>query len=491
MIKISSIIKSPYLIVFLVSICSALPSFMFGNLGFYGDDFNMLDSLKTYGFLDSIKEWQEAYGYFYRPIGIAFLLSVYAVLGDSSLLMYCFSFFTYTLLSILIYRVSYAYFKDINLSIFITIFFSAFPFNAASFLQLSSLYMIFTSVLFLVLLDRLCRLKNTDRFSKYAGISLLWFVVLFSYEQVTGLVLIILCSLFVKSSFNQGDETRNFLVQSLSFIFITLIFMVLFFGSSGNPKVSTLESLNEKSSELIENEGAEGVLAEDTSTYYSSRVEAVLDKIDRTTDFLLQNTAYAINKIFDNNLLGLALYLYLLIPILLILRLNVRGPPKKLSGLSCLIGFVWMSVTLAPFLLYQSVHIPPYVLLLPAIGLSLLMYGIFWLAWPKRFQLISVKVYKIFLCSIFLFFQINQFGIYFGIKEELSYWAEISYRYNNGLDLINIKPKGNNHLFWSEKLYGHRHFFNLTGESVEDFEIIYSQETNSLTMLKKNKLHEL
>ena len=66
--------------------------------------------------------------------------------------------------------------------------------------------------------------------------------------------------------------------------------MILFFASSGNPKVSTLESLNDKSSELIENEGSLLVPEESSSTFYLSRSEAVLDKVDKTTDFLLENT---------------------------------------------------------------------------------------------------------------------------------------------------------------------------------------------------------
>lgn len=484
--KINLFIKNPYVIVFLFSICSAMPSVIFGNLGFYGDDFNMFDSLESFGFLGSIREWQDAYGLFYRPVGITFLLSAYAVLGDSSSWMYSLSFFLYISLSILIYKVSLKYFKDVNLSLFITIFFSAFPLNAAAFLQLSSLYMILTSILFLVLLDRLAELKNNDSFLSYLGIFLIWLLALFSYEQITGLIIIILSIFFIKSNFNDGNETKNFLFQLVAFALVTLIFMALYFSSSGNTKVKTLESLNDQSSGQLVSSDAGMTYAQKSNTFHSSRSEAILDKIDRTSDFLFENTLYATNKILDSGLTALALCFFLVITVYVILSLNVRGPPRKLSGLYSLVGFVWIAVTLAPFFLYKSVHIPPYVLLLPAIGLSLLAYGLFWLLWPTRFVSAPERVFKVYIVFIFLFFHINQYGLYFGIKEELSFWEEISYKYNNKLDLTNIKPRENNHIFWAEKLYGVRHFQNLTGVSFKSYKLVYDEESHFLSVIKKD-----
>ena len=85
---------------------------------------------------------------------------------------------------------------------------------------------------------------------RYSGLGLIWMAILFSYEQITGLILILFFLFFIKTDFNSQEEVRNFVAKFLSLTFVTLLFIFLFFNSSNNPKVTTLEELNEKTSEL-------------------------------------------------------------------------------------------------------------------------------------------------------------------------------------------------------------------------------------------------
>lgn len=322
---------------------------------------------------------------------------------------------------------------------------------------------------------------------RYSGLGLIWMAILFSYEQITGLILILFFLFFIKTDFNSQEEVRNFVAKFLSLTFVTLLFIFLFFNSSNNPKVTTLEELNEKTSELKIDKDIIIESKQETSTFYSSRIGALFDKIDRSVDFLVTNTKYAFSKLFDNLILGLILVLFPLIPVFLVFKNIIRGPPKKMSLNYCFIGSLWLFGSLSPFFLYKSVHIPPYVLLLPSIGLGLLVYGLYWLVWPGRYKLFASHLYKFCFVSLFTFFQINQYGIYFGIKEELSYWEGIAENYINEKDLSSVRPKENTHIFWSEKLYGHRHFLNLTGKSIDSFEVIYNQKTNSVSIIKDTK----
>ena len=479
-------IKNPNTLLFSVSICIVAPTVLFGDLGFYGDDYNMLTSLESLGFLGSISQWQDAYGYFYRPLGITFLLSLYHLFGSFSFLMYVVSFCLYLSLVFMLYKVSRIYLKETNLSIFVAIFVASFPFNASAFLQLPSLYMIFTSLLFLFLLRRLSSIDSLDSLSKYLIAIFLWFALLLSYEQITGLVLIISLALLTKVNFSRKEELWQLVIRTVLFGLTTLIFMTLYFGSNTNPKITTLESLNSISSDISENSSINNSFETESNNFSSSRSEAILDKIERSVYFLVNNLLYSLNKILDQGLLGYILLIFSLIPVICISISKVRAPPNKTSLWCIFIGFLWVLGTLLPFLLYKSVHIPPYVLLLPSIGLALVTYGLFWLLWPQKFQFLASFFYKSLFSLLFLVFQFNQYGLYFGIKEELSFWEEISYKYNNNLNLTNINPKENNHIFWAEKLYGLRHFHNLTGDSFRSYKLVYDEESYTLSVIKKD-----
>ena len=69
-------------LIFLSILMTSLPLILFGVPGFYGDDFNMLESLEIGdGIIGSVQLWISEYGLVYRPFGALFLNSVYGFFG--------------------------------------------------------------------------------------------------------------------------------------------------------------------------------------------------------------------------------------------------------------------------------------------------------------------------------------------------------------------------------------------------------------------------
>ena len=76
-------------------------------------------------------------------------------------------------------------------------------------------------------------------------------------------------------------------------------------------------------------------------------------------------------------------------------------------------------------------------------------------------------------------FQIQQYGYYFGLKEELAYWNMIADEFNqkiketdqNGKIQIKTIDRSNKHIFWIEKSIGLRHFSNLIEHNQVDYMI--------------------
>jgi len=446
------------------------PFFLFGNLGFYGDDFNMLLGLQDEGYLGSLKTWSEEYGKLYRPIGISLLTAIYLLFGDSSLFMYSFSFLLYVVLALFIFITSREIFKSNTFSFFLTILFVSFPLNATAFLQLSSMYMIFTILAFLYLIKKLHKQDIRSYSHKFYILVFIWTLLLLSYEQVTGLILLIYMILFYQAKSSHHIDFKNLFVKSIIFTTVTLMFMVVYFIQDGNPKMITVETLNQASVNFIEStEHSEQEMI--SSTLHDSRLSSLIDKIDRTFIFLKANTTYSFIKIAETGLVGYVLLTLLIFPIIFITKFKIQIPTIDECCLFILVGMSWILATLAPFALYSSLHIPPYVLLIPSIGCFIFLFGIYWLVIPAKYHDFGSNTFKIGMCISLLFFQINQFGVYAGIKEELSYWERVSTQINLYGRAEKILERDNLHLFWAEKLYGHRHFRNLTKKDIYDFHI--------------------
>ena len=89
--------KQKLALIFLSILMTSLPLILFGVPGFYGDDFNMLESLEIGdGIIGSVQLWISEYGLVYRPFGALFLNSVYGFFGHSESLIYGISLLIYS-----------------------------------------------------------------------------------------------------------------------------------------------------------------------------------------------------------------------------------------------------------------------------------------------------------------------------------------------------------------------------------------------------------
>lgn len=472
-------------LIFLSILMTSLPLILFGVPGFYGDDFNMLGSLEIGdGIIGSVQLWISEYGLVYRPFGALFLNSVYGFFGHSESLIYGISLLIYSFFILVVFKSAKVFTNDNALALFVTLSFSSFPFNPTAFLQISSIYMMFTGLSSLLLMLVIYRKQRSLRLKELTLIAIIWIMLLLSYEQITGLVAVMFYLIFTENKRKGVFQSFKISILSNSLIIIaTLVFMIFFFLSSNNPKVKTISDLNQITQEKIMNEDLvnqiDKVDQEKTNTFSASRLDALISKFERSSSFLYENFSYSLENILENEIKGFLLLISISLTIFLIFLYPIRGPSREFALKQVTFGLIWAVSTLSPFFLYKSVHIPPYVLLIPSIGLVYFLYGIFWLLPFPRKGNIPAYLFKTFFALLFLSFQIQQYGYYFGLKEELAYWNMIADEFNqkiketdqNGKIQIKTIDRSNKHIFWIEKSIGLRHFSNLIEHNQVDYMI--------------------
>ena len=487
-------LQSKYLLLFFLILLFALPIFLFGDPGFYADDYNMLRGLEKFGGVwGNYQIWSEEYGILYRPLGILILGFAYSLLGSESLYMYILSFVLYSFWILFLYKIILENTKNRNLAFFAAAFFASFPFCATAFLQLSSIYGMLAGFIALSLIGYVARKGTSDSITTYITICLIWLCLLVTYEQITGLISIIILIVLLRNLATR-DRWFSKTIKDISGIsLITLTFIGLFFISDTNPKVNVLKDSNNDSARIqaieIQDKRAqeknkidliEELEINPSNTYSANRIEAVASKVYRTSNFLIQNFSYSINKTIAS-WKGYILIFFMGIFSVLIISQKIIPPNRNHSLLYFFFGLVWFSSTLAPFFLYTSVHIPPYALLIPSAGLGPMVYGGYWLVAPRRFIKISKVLFKVFSLMLIISMQLQQYGLYFGLKEELSFWAQVSNAYleneeklfKGEIIQLEIPKKRNNHIFWYEKFIGHRHFSDIAGISYNKISLDY------------------
>ena len=487
-------------LIFSSMLMAFLPLILFGVPGFYGDDFNMLGSLEIgNGIIGSVQIWISEYGLVYRPVGIFFLNSVYAFFGHSENLIYGISLLIYSLFILIVFKSAKIFTNDNSLALFVTLFFSSFPFNATAFLQISSLYMMFTGLSCLLLMILIHLKYRKFRLKGLTLIALIWAMLLLSYEQITGLVAVIFYLTFIENKSKGTFQSFKTSVLSNSLIIIfTFCFMLFFFLSSSNPKVKTVKDLNQITQEKILNE--ETISKEfnidqaRANTFSESRLDALISKFERSSSFLYNNFSYSLENLVKNKITGSILLFFLFMHTFLILLCPIRAPSREFAAKQLIFGFIWVASTLLPFFLYKSVHIPPYVLLIPSIGLAYFIYGMFWLLPFPRQRNISKYLFKAFLALLVMNFQIQQYGYYFGLKEELSFWGDVAGQYSELEKLnehssslrISLDKKNNQHIFWIEKLVGVRFFYDSINSNNNDVAVVFDKESDGIILRKMN-----
>tara|TARA_B100000963_G_C22626679_1_gene672728 strand:+ start:875 stop:2332 length:1458 start_codon:yes stop_codon:yes gene_type:complete len=450
------------------------PFIWFGIIGFYGDDFNQIQGIEEFGFLGNISQWVNSYGIFYRPLGYFFLTSIYFFLGSSEALIYFFNLLLFFLACYFTFLLSYKLFSNKFLSVFVTLFFGFFPFNASAYLQISSSYMIicysFVAFFFLKLMSYL---NEKNKKYKLFLLNSLWFLILLIYEQATGLILLILINIFYVNFLKNGNNwIKKSCLQSSGFIFVTMLFVFLYFGLPGNPKVETLIELNNQEVETISSE----ISSEEIVESESSRFTSLALKIFNSFSLFYMNFPY----VFEN--LGIYISISLILMTLLMSYLipnKICVPNKNKLFKIFIMGFLWTILTMAPFFLYKSFYMPPYVFVFPSFGLGLSIFSIFFLLVKSTSDFLNNLSFKILIFSFSLFFIVQNYGIYLGTKEEIIFWKKLSkdiknssiHKENSLIIDRNISFK-NNHIFWLEELYGIRYFRHSVGERLDQINIV-------------------
>ena len=471
--KINSFFSSFWILYIFLGL--VFPFIWFGIIGFYGDDFNQILGIEEFGFLGNISQWIYSYGIFYRPLGYFILTSIYFFLGWSEVLIYIFSLFLFFLSCYFTFLLSYKFFSNKFLSVFVTLFFGFFPFNASAYLQISSSYMIicysFVAFFFLKLMSYL---NEENKKYKLFLLNTSWLLILLIYEQATGLILIILTNIFYLNFLkNKNIWFKKSCIQSFGFVFITIAFVFLYFGSPGNPKVETLIELNNQEIETI----SSTISSEEIIQNESNRLTSLALKIVNSFSLFYMNFPY----VFEN--LGTNIFIFLIFTTFLMSYLipdKIFVPNKKELLKIFFIGLIWTTSTMAPFFLYDSFYMPPYVFLFPSFGIGLLFFSIFFLLFKSTNDFLNNLSYKIIVFSFTLFFVVQNYGIYLGTKEEINFWKKLSNDIKNSKILYNKKSLiidknisfNNNHIFWLEELYGIRYFKHSLGEKLDQINII-------------------
>jgi hypothetical protein len=456
----------------------ALPFFVFGSPGFYGDDLDLLSSIETKGFWKHIFNWTDNFGLVYRPIGYFLGMLPYAIFGRNEYLLYCLSLFFYLgLIGVIFYQL-----KNTTKSIFFSCFgaciFGLFPTNPTAFLQLPSMVMSISAILIILTLGYIVNNVFTLTNKSLIVLALLWFTQLLVYEQVTGLVSVIIVTIIlVNLNLNTKLLIKKILFSSTVLGLTTLIFILMYFFSSSNPKVVSLKKTNIldcsyiESAKKIDTETlpasslAKGVVQ--TKCDYN-KYSGFLLQVSKTIIYLSVNIFYFFEEIKKYNSTRMFfLIIILFIGIILSIYIPIVPMTNNISKLLVLIGILWVTSTIAPFLVYKSFHMPPYNLMFPSIGVSLIITGLVNFLYASKINKITTFAVKSTFISILITFSVSQYGYYLGLKEELGYWESLFKTINpvlsnigtdETLQISEIPGKNNNHIFWLTKATGLRHF---------------------------------
>jgi hypothetical protein len=486
-VKYRAFFSNPYMWLFLSWLIILMPLILFGSPGFYNDDFHSYQSLNALGLSGSIQNWLSEYGSAYRPIGIVISYLYYSLLPQNSFLLYLSYQLIYLLVSFVLFRQIYFLTKDVGAGVFISLFFLFFPFNATAFWQIPSIYMVVAILFAIIVIVNITTLSSSDLKFRYFLYLIFWGLLLFTYEQILGLASV-LAALVMFKNFNKGASKIIFPITAVSIV--SIIFLVAYVSSDGNPKLVSLKAINtsdtithdlsanssttkpDKFTELVKAENIKSKVI--VKTDRMAKIRHFSNRIESSVNFLISSVDYSLNKLISFGYIG-----YFITAVIILFGVLTFFIPTSFlvsTGLNpvfyIIIGFLWISSTLAPFFLYDKVHIPPYTLMLPSIGLGIFLYGL--LQYMARIFPNSIFNFttKSLLILVATLFPLIQYGYYFGLKEEINFWDDVALKvyqkdteFNENLIIVNNLPvKENSHIFWLEKAVGLRYISHLIGE---------------------------
>jgi hypothetical protein len=505
--KLGKLSINPYIWIFFTGLIILMPLFLFGSLTFYGDDLNSYKSINSLGFSGSIQNWLNEYGAVYRPIGISIFYSYYAILPENSFLLYLLYQLIYIFTSFILFRQVYFLTKDFLASIFIALFFLFFPFNSVAYWQISSLYMVIAILASFFVIKNIAILSGSESRLKLIFYLMIWLLLLLTYEQVLGLAAALGVIIFL---INYNKSTYKTLCKTIFSLIalsvVSTLFLVTYFLSEGNPKVVTLKSINmsdsitqelnnppiikhSKSRAVVNNKNTQ--LKEVVEAANLMKIEYFFNRLKGGVNFLALNVNYSLHKLISLGYLG-----YFVMMVIIFLGALVLFIPQSFiisTSISpfayIVVGFLWALGTLAPFFLYDKVHIPPYTLMLPSIGLGIFLYGLLRSVAHIFSKSIFNIISKSLLISIVTIFPLIQYGYYFGLKEELQFWDNVADEINQknikiNQDLIiisNIVKRDNSHIFWLEKAIGMRYVSDKIERKIRITKVLHKDDILKLT----------
>lgn len=498
-----NILQYPIVLFLFLILVLYFPILLFGGPGYYGDDINFIQSIHQKGALNGIHNWLSNYGIFYRPLGVTFLYFLYAFLGFSEAMIYLACYTIYFSFVFFLFKSLSVITKNFSFTIFVVFFSALFPLGSTVFLQISSAYQALTACLVVLLLCSFYLHRHKLNNKKLVFFSLAWFLLLLTYEQITGLILIFfIIAALTHWPLKKISEKKKYLKVVLSFSISTLFFTAIYVSSAGNPKLITLKNLNNQTVNTLKDSASsssqnslESHVVEPKTIKQSSRSMAFIKKIAKVFSFFSTNTIYSLNALVSFGLSGYIVIAFIIFFGVLTLFIPLSVPSRSFCLICILVGTTWFSSTLAPFFLYKAVHLPPYVLLIPSVGMAISLYGLYWIIWPKKYFMISNILFKSLFFLIVLVFPLQQYGYFFGLKEELKYWRTLETRISalkpqilnrEIVELHDLEQKHNHHIFWLEEAIGKRYFKVLMGEQFANVELEYNEDRSKLKVFLKD-----
>jgi hypothetical protein len=472
-----------------------VPLLLLGSPGYYGDDNNLIQELQESGLIGSIEIWVKEYGWSYRPLGISITYLFYYLLYEHPFFIYFIYQLIYLAIGWYLYKNMYEITSQKWLSVFVGIFFILFPFNATAYWQLSSFAMVLVTLFSIILMSKYIIKIKFHNYYILSILSFFWLALLFSYEQIIGLILVILLVFWLREpKIGFYRRTKNTIIKSFSLILITLIFLFSYLSTNENAKLSSLSKINNSYEMNIDI--SENIIEEKTNDSVrillnGSRIKHTLVRLTKVADYFASNFTYSLSSLIEYKLKGVLLITLLGVFAILTFFIDARLIEKMFAIKILLIGAVWFLASLAPFFLYPEADIPVYALMLPSVGLGIGAFGLISLiCYLFNFSFIVVRITLFFIAFSL---PLMQYGYYFGLKEELNYWEDIAenidiYQDNlsdgSTLVLHNIDLKKNSHIFWLEKAIAQRHLrFNLNYGFPS---IIIHKDINKITLRRRS-----
>lgn len=455
-------------------ILTVMPLLIFGSPGFYGDDFDLIFGIEQYGYGGFVQNWISNYGIIYRPIGFSLAILPYEFFSENPYLLYWISWLFYSFLIIVLFRQLWNLTNNLFFSSFAVSFFALFPLNPTAFLQLPSM-IVTVAIFYTILLIGPTILKRGNISGRRViYLALLWMILLLTYEQMIGLVIVIVLIVFLMN-LEQNSKIafqRSFVIV-IVMGFISIIFFIGYITAPNNPKMVALKKINiiDSNENRIQN-SPDGQLQKikQINKALSSRYNGFKERVVLTSGYLVNSINYSLGIIFERSIKGIILIVLLLLAVILCCFIPVNPLDKRMAKGLFFVGFTWAIVTISPFLLYDSFHMPPYSLMIPSIGLGIFSAGLLNTVFLWKNSRFSKLVAKCIFGLVLAGFSVSQYGYYFSLREELAYWNEISeyikpamsqVDQEQSLKINNIPEKKNRHVFWLEGLIGQRYLRHL------------------------------